>query len=197
MLNQNILITGASGNLGRATIGHLLKLTSAERVKALVTSQITSMNNSFSQIALHHWNSYNKRAAKTLEQLTDSKFNTEILPGGNTPSWILGHLAATHDHLFPLFGLGDLRYPELQEMYVHNHAHPQKTPFSKEELLKVWKDIDGQLDKVLSAYTAEQWLQPHTSVSEEDFAIEPHRNKLNALGSDCTCVQTLIQLNKE
>jgi NAD(P)H dehydrogenase (quinone) len=36
MLNQNILITGASGNLGRATITHLIKLTSAEKVTALV-----------------------------------------------------------------------------------------------------------------------------------------------------------------
>ena len=41
MLNQNILITGASGNLGRATIGHSLKLTSAERVKALVRDPAT------------------------------------------------------------------------------------------------------------------------------------------------------------
>jgi uncharacterized protein YbjT (DUF2867 family) len=40
-MNTKILVTGASGNLGRATIGHLLKLTSAERVKALVRDPAT------------------------------------------------------------------------------------------------------------------------------------------------------------
>jgi hypothetical protein len=29
--------------------------------------------------------------------------------------------------------------------------------------------------------TAEQWLEKHTSVSDEDFAKEPHRNKLSVL----------------
>lgn len=29
--------------------------------------------------------------------------------------------------------------------------------------------------------TSEQWFEKHTAVSEEDFAKEPHRNKLNII----------------
>jgi hypothetical protein len=34
--------------------------------------------------------------------------------------------------------------------------------------------------------STEDWLSRHTAVSEEDFAKEPHRNKLNILVSRTT-----------
>ena len=139
------------------------------------------MENLFNQIALQHWKSYNTRTIKLLEGMSEQQFNAVLTLNGNTPSWLLGHLAETHDSLFPLLGLGDLRYPELREMYLHNHQSPFKTPFDKLELTEVWKNIYKQLDATFSIYSPEQWLEKHTSISEEDFDREPHRNKFNVL----------------
>jgi hypothetical protein len=56
-------------------------------------------------IALLQWEGSNKRILKTLETISETDFNKPIVPNGNTPSWLFGHLADTDDMLLELFGI--------------------------------------------------------------------------------------------
>jgi hypothetical protein len=48
-------------------------------------------------------------------------------------------------------------------------------------LRDTWQEVNKKLSQKFSELSFDQWLQKHTAVSEEDFAKEPHRNKLNLL----------------
>ena len=128
----------------------------------------------FVQMALTQWNTSNQRVEKIFENLSEQQFKTAVAPNANTPSWILCHLAATNDKLFPLLGIGDSLHPQLFDM-------TGKNSMSKNELNNIWKNVTAELSEKFSAMNTEQWFEKHTTVSEEDFINEPHRNKLNVL----------------
>ena len=44
-----------------------------------------------------------------------------------------------------------------------------------------WSAVHGKLAAGFAAFTPEDWLQRHAAISEEDFAKEPHRNRLAVL----------------
>ena len=50
-----------------------------------------------------------------------------------------------------------------------------------EELKKYWKEINAALTDKFNTMHPQQWFEKHTTVSAEDFAKEPYRNKLNVL----------------
>jgi uncharacterized damage-inducible protein DinB len=132
-------------------------------------------------ICLLQWETYNRRAQKIIETLTDQNFNKPIVNGGNSPSWILGHLADTDDKLLELFGIGKRLYPELDKIYHHEKGNNQTGHLTKDELAKRWTAISAELDKAFKSWTEQEWMSRHTAVSEEDFKKEPHRNKLNVM----------------
>jgi hypothetical protein len=77
-------------------------------------------------------------------------------------------------------------YPELSTPFLKSpdksgHAFP---PVS--ELKSLWKIVNGKLSTHIESLSPSEWLQRHTAVSEEDFAKEPHRNRLNVLISRTT-----------
>ncbi len=133
------------------------------------------------KMGLDAWNTRVDRADKFFDILSDEELQQEVAPGRNTGVYLLGHLTAVHDALFPLLGLGEKMYPELEEIYIKN---PDKsgidTPTFK-DLRNYWSEVKNKLDQRISQVTNEEWFQKHTSVSEEDFEKEPHRNKLNVL----------------
>ena len=55
------------------------------------------------EICLLQWDTYNRRMQKVIETISDYNFNRPIVLGGNSPSWLLGHLADTDDALLELF----------------------------------------------------------------------------------------------
>ncbi len=131
------------------------------------------------EICLLQWDTYNRRMQKVIDSITDENFNKPIVPGGNSPSWLLGHLADTDDKLLELFGIGNRLYPELEKIYHHERGTNQKNHLSKAELTAKWKEIVSELDRAFKAMTESDWLARHMTVTEEDFKKEPHRNKLN------------------
>jgi len=142
---------------------------------------ISSQTDLFIKMAITAWQSQNTRVDKVLESLTDEQLKAEIAPGKNTGIYLFGHLAATNDALLPLFGLGKKLYPELEKLFL---TSPDKSGLSfpsVSELKKQWKEINETLNSHFSQFTREDWFGKHNSVSEEDFAKEPHRNKLNVL----------------
>jgi len=133
------------------------------------------------EICLLQWTTYNSRMKKMLDDISEQKFSEPIMPGGNSPSWIFGHLADTDDRLLELFGIGKRLFPELGKIYHNERGTNQAGHLAKEDLSFKWKAISAELDRVFKSWNEKDWMSRHTAVSEEDFKKEPHRNKLNVM----------------
>lgn len=133
------------------------------------------------EICLLQWDTYNRRMQKTLDSLPEEKYHSPIVPGGNSPSWLLGHLADTDDALLELFGIRTRVFPELAKIYHHEKGTNQSGHLTREELKQKWKVILAELDTAFKAMTESDWHSRHMAVTEDDFRKEPHRNKLNVM----------------
>jgi uncharacterized damage-inducible protein DinB len=133
------------------------------------------------KMTLTAWNGQNSQLNKLLTALTDEQMAKEIAPGRNTGTYLLGHLIAVSDGLLPLLGLGERLYPELEEPFVRMADKSGQAMPAVAELKQKLEAVNQQLDKHFQAATPDEWLSRHMSVSPEDFAKEPHRNKLNVL----------------
>jgi DinB superfamily len=138
-------------------------------------------NNLAAQIVLESFKSNYKRATKLLNELTDEELLQEIVIFKNTGHYLLGHLIAVHDNMLPLLGIGESLYPQLAEVFIKN---PDKSTLQKPSILDLrtqWEQVHNELFTKLVALTTEQWFEKHTAVSAEEFAKEPHRNRLNVV----------------
>ena len=118
---------------------------------------------------------------KSIDALKDENYFNPIVPNGNSPSWILGHLADTDDRLLELFGISKRLFPELDSIYNHERGANQVNHLSKSDLNTKWNAVTAELDRTFSNMTEADWLSRHMAVSEEDFKKEPQRNKLNVM----------------
>ncbi|MDQ6903782.1 MAG: DinB family protein, partial [Bacteroidota bacterium] len=57
------------------------------------------------KMSLDAWYNEVSRADKLINELSDDDLKREVAPGRNTGVYLLGHLAAVHDALFPLLGV--------------------------------------------------------------------------------------------
>ena len=133
----------------------------------------------FVKMVLHAWDLNNKRVTKTFDSLSDEQLLDEIAPAKNRVIYLLGHLAAVHDMMLPLLGLGERQYTQLDEAFVDNPDREIADLPSPEQLRTHWLNINEVLAKQFASLTAADWFTRHSMVSEEDFAKEPHRNKLS------------------
>jgi len=132
-------------------------------------------------MALDAWNIQIDRTNKLFNSLSDDQLGQEVAPGRNSGIYLMGHLTAVHDALFPLLGLGEKLYPQLDEIFIKN---PDKSGLAKPEakpLRNCWNDVNEKLEKHFNNFSIEEWFQRHTAISETDFEKEPHRNRLNVL----------------
>lgn len=133
------------------------------------------------KMALDPWNANLNRANQLFDSLSDGQLKEEVATGRNSGIYLLGHLTAVHDALFPLLGLGEKLYPELEAIFIKN---PDKSGIEKpvtKDVRNYWSEVNNKLSQHFNQLTAGDWFQKHTSVSDEDFEKEPHRNKLNVL----------------
>ncbi len=82
----------------------------------------------FVNMALDAWNIQIDRTNKLFNSLSDDQLGQEVAPGRNSGIYLLGHLTAVHDALFPLLGLGEKFYPQLDEIFIKN---PDKSGLAK------------------------------------------------------------------
>lgn len=122
-----------------------------------------------------------QRASKLLEDLSDEQIEQEISPTKNTGHYLLGHLIAVQDNMLPLLGLGESLYPELAEIFIKNTDKSALVKPSILQLRKQWGEVNKLLLEKLELLSFELWFEKHTAISDEDFAKEPHRNKLNVV----------------
>ncbi|KAI9450660.1 hypothetical protein F5148DRAFT_1290685 [Russula earlei] len=135
----------------------------------------------FVKMALQSWESNIQRADKLFTELTDEQLLLEVAPGKNRAYYLLGHFVAVHDRMLTLLGLGERQYPQLDAVFLSAPDNVEATPFPVHELRTQWKSINETLEKIFTNLPAEEWFYKHTSVSEEDFKKEPHRNRMNVL----------------
>src|ERR1700734_3375269 len=131
-----------------------------------------------SSAALNSWKLVVGRLDKAIAPLTDEQLQKQVAPGKNRLFYLVGHLTAVHDRLFPMLGLGERLHPELDEPYVTNPDGALPDPLSASDLRKAWAEVNGKLTDAFERFTAADWLEKHTAVSDEDFAKDATRNRL-------------------
>lgn len=135
----------------------------------------------FVKMAIDAWQTQNGRVDKFLAEISDEDLQAKIAPGKNSGTYLLGHLTAVSDGLLPLLGLGEKLYPQLEEIFLKN---PEKADVEKPsvgELKNYWREVNANLANRFDQTSSGEWFGKHTAVTDEDFAEEPHRNKLNVL----------------
>jgi hypothetical protein len=133
------------------------------------------------KLIVDSWNIQLGIINKLLNELSDEQLMKEVAQGKNRGIYLLGHLTAVHDRMLPLLDLGEQLCPELNPVFIRTPDKAVKEIPSVASLRANWNKVNELLNKHFSKMDAEQWLQKHTSVTEEDFINEPNRNKLNVL----------------
>jgi hypothetical protein len=135
----------------------------------------------FTQMAIKAWDVQIGRADKFFNSLSDESFSKEIAPGKNRIVYLLGHLIAVNDGMHALFGIGERAYAHLDEAFV---KRPDRSGLSVPDVATLrqdWKRSNEQLSSLFASMTPEDWFSRHTSMTDEDLAKEPTRNKLSVL----------------
>ena len=133
--------------------------------------------------ALNSWKIVIGRLNELIEHLSDEQLQRQVAPGKNRLLYLVGHLTATHDRMFPMLGLGKRLHPELDEPYLTNPDRALPDPVSPSDVKKAWDEVNSKLTAAFEALTPKEWLQKHSAVTEEEFAKEPLRNRLAVLTS--------------
>ena len=137
--------------------------------------------NTIVKMIFDRWNASIKNCDTLLQSITDEALLREIAPGKNRGIYVLGHLIAVHDDMLRLLGMGEKLYPELYEPFLVSPDKQATQLPSVADLRSYWTNQCAVLKEKFDALQPEAWFEKHTAVSNEDFAIEPHRNKLNII----------------
>lgn len=133
----------------------------------------------FIKMVISSWETQNKRVTKLLDTLSDERLLAETAPGRNRGIYLIGHLTAVSDGMFPILGWGERLYPELEAIFVKQPDKALANIPSMQQVRSYWTAVNERINKSIAKMNIEDWFSKHTLVSEEDFAKEPHRNKLN------------------
>ena len=135
----------------------------------------------FIKMAVSAWETHHQRVSKLLESLTDEQLMADTATGRNSGRYLLGHLTAVSDGLMSMFGWGERLYPQLDEVFVKNPDKSGLEMPSLADLKEYWTKVNQAITDHIQKMDAADWFTKHSAISAEDFANEPHRNKLNVL----------------
>ena len=136
---------------------------------------------SYIALGLKVWKTQIERADKLFGRLSSEEVLREIAPGRNRVLYLWGHLAATHDAMLPLLGLGERLHPEFDAAFVSNPDKSKVHIPSHEQVRQAWKTVNSELWKGFEKMSWSDWLQRHTAISEADFAKDASRNRFAVL----------------
>lgn len=130
---------------------------------------------------INAWASNSKVISNFFSKYEDAYYLNEVAPGRNRAIYLLGHLIAANDSMLPMFDLGERLYPELETTFLKTPDKSVADTLTIAELKQYWETLNITLAENFDKMQTQDWMGRHTRVSEEDFAIEPTRNKLNVL----------------
>ncbi len=131
--------------------------------------------------ALNSWKSTVERADRLFSQASEEQLQKEVATGKNRLIYLWGHLTTVHDRMLPLLSLGERLHPELDAPFLTNPDRAVPELPKAEEIKKSWIEINSRLLAGFESFSATEWLQKHASVSDEDFAKDPSRNRFAIL----------------
>jgi len=146
-------------------------------------NEVSTEKEVFIKMIVSAWETQNTRINKLLETLSDEQLMSETAPGRNRGIYLLGHLTAVSDGMLPLLGWGERLYPQLENIFVTQPDRAAVSIPSVADIKKYWHNVNAKVTAQINAMQPDDWFTRHNVVSAEDFAKEPHRNKLNILVS--------------
>ena len=132
------------------------------------------------KMVLDAWQSKTNQLDRLLSELSDEQLLRKVAPGRNRGVYLLGHLTALADSIFPLLG-HEKSAPHLFTPFVLTPDKENSESPEASELRQEWMKVNAALAGKMAEISPDDWFQKHSSISEEDFAKEPHRNKLNVV----------------
>ncbi|MHA4741463.1 DinB family protein [Dyadobacter sp. MSC1_007] len=145
------------------------------------TSALEASQKLFVKMVVSNWELQNQRLSGWLAKMPEERLLEPVAEGKNRAVYLLGHLIAVNDGMIPLLGLGERLYPELDALFVKNADRTFEEIPSVADLKTKWAHLNQTLAGYFAQVEPDEWFKKHNAVSEEDFAREPHRNKLNIL----------------
>ncbi len=141
------------------------------------------------KMVFDRWYASVKNCDTLVNELSDETLMREIAPGKNRGVYVFGHLIAVHDDMLRLLDMDDKLYPGLNEIFIKSPDRAVANIPSVAELRKYWTNLCAVMQRKFEALKPEEWFDRHMAVSAEDFAKEPHRNKLNIIITRTTHLQ--------
>lgn len=132
-------------------------------------------------VAINNWQQQVNAFNSVLDKLSTDDLLQEVAPNRNRGIYLLGHLVAVHDAMLPLLRFEEALYPELRPVFIEAADKTTETLPPVEQLKSQWNEVNNKLLAHYNALPADEWFTRHGSISEENFAHEPQRNRLNVL----------------
>jgi uncharacterized damage-inducible protein DinB len=133
------------------------------------------------RVAINSWKLVVERADKVFSNLPEDQLLKEVAPGRNRLIYLWGHLTAIHDAMFSILGLGTRLHPELDAIFVSEPDKKETQLPAASDLKRYWQEVNRKLLSQFEELSADEWLQRHRAMSEEDYAKNPARNRLAVL----------------
>jgi hypothetical protein len=92
--------------------------------------------------AVQSWKLVIGRFDGSVASLSDEQLQTQVAPGRNRLLYLVGHLTAVHDRMFPLLGLGERLHPELDEIYLSNPDQALPDSISASAIKQAWREVN-------------------------------------------------------
>lgn len=136
------------------------------------------MDELFIATVVGSWKQIVNRLNERLAPLDEEQLEKRVAPNKNRFLYLLGHLTAVHDRMLPLLGIGERLHPELDEAYISSPDRTIADPLSPADLKKAWSEVNAAITSAVEKFSADDWLEKHTAVSDDDFSKDPTRNRL-------------------
>ncbi|TWV94727.1 DinB family protein [Chitinophaga pinensis] len=131
---------------------------------------------------LRNWDNEVAHVNRMFNKYPDEIYMQQVAPGRNSAWYILGHLAATTDAMLPQSFAGELIYPDIAP-FLYTSEKTLSVKANIQYLRRCWVDITNHFSKETRRFSSSEWMQRHALTSQEDFARDPGRNRLNLLMS--------------
>jgi hypothetical protein len=133
------------------------------------------------QSAVGSWKTTIGRLNTLFDRLSEADFHQQIAPDRNRVIYLLGHLTAVHDLTLEVLGFGKRDHAELDDRFIKHPDRSLELNNSVSDLMSFWQTVNLRLDDGMQSLSPEQWVGRHQSVSEDDFAKDPTRNRLSVV----------------
>ncbi len=126
------------------------------------------------------WKTALNRADKFFTSQDAAGLEKQVAPDHNRLIYLWGHLSAMHDRMLPLLGVAERVHPEFDHIFIGTPDRTTELP-PAEVIRAWWTEVNTRLNEGMARFSSSNWLARHASVSEEDFAKEPLRNRFSIL----------------